>query len=208
MNSSRWIRGWNVAATGAGLSLASVALLTACGGGSTLGTPHDSSANPTSAESNPSGDIPDNQAFVVYTPADRRFTVQVPEGWSRSDSAAGVVFTDKFNSVGIESRADVASAPTVESAKSIELPELAAGTPGYVPGEVSTVERKAGPVLRITYRADSPPSPVTGKIVPEAVERYEFYRSGREVVLTLSGLVDADNVDPWRQVTDSFSWLP
>jgi hypothetical protein len=40
-----------------------------------------------------------------------------------------------------------------------------------------------------------------------AVERYAFWRSGREVVLTLSGAKGADNVDPWRMVTDSFRWL-
>jgi hypothetical protein len=29
---------------------------------------------------------------------------------------------------------------------------------------------------------------------------------GREVVLTLSGPKGADNVDPWRIVTDSLRW--
>jgi hypothetical protein len=38
------------------------------------------------------------------------------------------------------------------------------------------------------------------------VERYEFWRAGREVVLTLAGPVDADNVDPWRTVSDSLRW--
>jgi hypothetical protein len=40
----------------------------------------------------------------------------------------------------------------------------------------------------------------------EAVERYEFWRAGHEVVLTLSAPVGSDNVDPWRKVTDSFAW--
>jgi hypothetical protein len=42
--------------------------------------------------------------------------------------------------------------------------------------------------------------------VTEAVERYSFWRSGQEVVLTLSGPQGADNVDPWRKITDSVRW--
>ena len=53
---------------------------------------------------------------------------------------------------------------------------------------------------------DAPADPVTGKVVHDAVERYEFWRAGTEAILTLSGPVGADNVDPWRIVTDSFRW--
>ncbi|MDT4904221.1 MAG: hypothetical protein QOH52_2237, partial [Pseudonocardiales bacterium] len=42
--------------------------------------------------------------------------------------------------------------------------------------------------------------------VIQAVERYEFWKNGNEVVLTLAAPVGADNVDPWRKVTDSFAW--
>ena len=51
------------------------------------------------------------------------------------------------------------------------------------------------------------PDPVTGKVYRDEVERYEFYRNGTESVLTLAGPVGADNVDPWRTVTNSFQWL-
>ena len=40
----------------------------------------------------------------------------------------------------------------------------------------------------------------------EAVERYAFWHDGQEAVLTLSGPKGADNVDPWRIVTDSLRW--
>ena len=43
-------------------------------------------------------------------------------------------------------------------------------------------------------------------VVPDAVERYEFWRGGTEAVVTLSGAAGSDNVDPWRLVTDSFTW--
>ena len=37
-------------------------------------------------ETNPPGAIPDNQVFIDYT-APAGFSMQVPEGWSRSDTA-------------------------------------------------------------------------------------------------------------------------
>jgi hypothetical protein len=58
----------------------------------------------------------------------------------------------------------------------------------------------------LTYLGDTAPDPVTGKAVHDTFERYAFYRNGHEVDLTLSGPVGADNVDPWKIVTDSFGW--
>jgi hypothetical protein len=48
---------------------------------------------------------------------------------------------------------------------------------------------------------------VPGKVFRDAVERYEFYRNGTEAVVILAGPAGADNVDPWRTVTNSFRWL-
>jgi hypothetical protein len=73
-------------------------------------------------------------------------------------------------------------------------------------GKVTTARRKAGPVVVVSYRVDSAPDPVTGKVLREDVERYEFWRAGTEAILTLSAPVGSDNVDPWRRVTDSFAW--
>lgn len=95
------------------------------------------------AEINPSGDIPDNQAFVPYSPPGATFT---------------------------------------------------------------TVSRAAGPVVLITYGALSDPDPVTGKSRPNDVQRYEFWHAGQGVTLTLAGPKGADNVDPWRKITDSLRW--
>ncbi len=158
-------------------------------------------------EVNPQGDIPDNQAFVVYTAADRSFTVKYPEGWAQTQSGSTVTFSDKFNSITLAPHPGFYQ-PTEAYARSVEVPQIASTTTGFAPGKVSTVARPAGQVILITYQADSPPSPVTGKSVQQAVERYEFLESGRGVVATLAGPVGADNVDPWRIVTDSFTWLP
>jgi hypothetical protein len=88
-----------------------------------------------------------------------------------------------------------------------DLPAIAATTPGLVAGDVAPVTRAAGPAVLITYRAPSAPDPVTGRSVQDAVERYVFWHAGQQVMLTLSGPVGADNVDPWRMVTDSLRWL-
>ncbi|MGW7755716.1 hypothetical protein ACWGK6_30135 [Streptomyces violaceusniger] len=45
-----------------------------------------------------------------------------------------------------------------------------------------------------------------GKSVRDSVERYVFFHYGRQVVLTLTGPTGADNVDPWRIVSDSLRW--
>lgn len=158
-------------------------------------------------DANTVGDIPDNQAFVVYTPTDQPFTVTVPEGWARTDVAGGVEFSDKLNSITIASQ-PAAVAPTVDSVSTQELPGIAAKTANFRRGDVVMVTRKAGQAVLATYGSDSPPNPVTGKVIPQSVELYEFFKPGQLVTLTLSGPTAADNVDPWRIVTDSFVWKP
>ncbi len=153
-------------------------------------------------EVNPAGDIPDNQAYVPYAVPGRGITVKVPEGWGRVTSPSATVFTDKLNSIRIETKK--ASAPlTVASARQKEIPRLARTVPGFAPGPVTEVTRHAGKAIRIDYLASAAPNPVTGKKVADAVERYVFFHAGRDLVLTVSGPKGADNVDPWRIVTSS-----
>ncbi len=193
--------------------IAVTAVLGACGGGSgggSSGSPAAKAATTSAGasstpETNPAGDIPDNQVYVPFTPPGGGFSVKVPEGWARSRTGTATTFTDKLNSIRIETR-QAAAAPTVASATR-ELPTIKATAHGFVPGKVTAVGRKAGQAVRITYRADSAPDPVTGKTVADAVERYEFWHSGRTVVLTLSGPTGADNVDPWKLVSDSLRWV-
>ncbi|MDT3444618.1 MULTISPECIES: hypothetical protein [unclassified Pseudofrankia] len=157
-------------------------------------------------ESNPAGDIPDSQAFVTYAPAGAPYSVEVPEGWARTTATGGATFTDKYNMITI-TVAKAAPSDPVAYAKATELPAVQAASQGFADGKVvGTVRRKAGPAVLMTYRAYSPPNPVTGKVAVEDVERYEFFQAGTEVALTLAGPVGSDNVDPWRQVTDSFRW--
>src|SRR5690349_1040508 len=183
--------------------------LAGCGGGSQQPSASSSStpAKTSQPETNPAGDIPDNQAYVPYRLSRGGLTVKVPEGWGRSMTGGAVVFSDKLNSIRIET-APARTAPTVAAAKRSELPRLAKSVKGFSLRDVTTVKRRAGTAVRITYLATAPPNPVTGKAVTDAVERYVFFHNGRDAVLTLSGPKTADNVDPWRLVSNSLTWTP
>jgi len=161
--------------------------------------------DPNAPEINPAGYIPDNQVFVAYSPPSGGFSVKVPEGWARSEQGGAVVFTDNLNSIRMET-VSVASAPTVASAQQGEVPAITVAVRNFASGRVTVVTRKAGQAVLITYRADSNPDAVTGKVRRLDVERYEFWRNGTEALLTLSAPQGADNVDPWRIVTDSLRW--
>ncbi|MET7977227.1 hypothetical protein ABZW44_30200 [Streptomyces mirabilis] len=175
------------------------------GSGSGSATTAGAGAAPAPTESNPPGDIPDNQAYVAFRPSGGAFTVKVPEGWARTGQGGATVFTDKLNRVEIGT-ASASSAPTVTSVGSEVVPRLRGQVPKFDGPKVSQVNRHAGSAVLLKYQGDSAADPVTGKVVRDAFERYAFYRQGHEVDLTLSGPVNADNVDPWRIVTDSFSW--
>ena len=156
-------------------------------------------------ENSPPGDIPDNQVFVRYRPPRAAFTVKVPEGWARSSTGSAVTFTDKLNSITIELAA-AGSKPTVASVRANELPKVQQQGGNYQAGSATAIHRKAGAVVLATYLQDSKPDPVTNKVIRNAVQRYSFWNNGTEAVLTLSGPKNADNVDPWRIVSDSLTW--
>ncbi|MFF7977060.1 hypothetical protein [Streptomyces sp. NPDC007905] len=205
----------------AAVGLALVAAVTAgcsgsgshSGSGSASKPPASSSSgvaqnNAAPTESNPPGDIPDNQAYVVYRPTGGSFTgftVKVPEGWARTDQGSTTVFTDKLNTVRITA-VSASTAPTVGSVTHTVVPQLRARVPKFAAPKVSEVSRHAGRVVLLTYQGDSAKDPVTGKVVRDAFERYAFYKAGHEVDLTLSGPANADNVDPWRVISDSLAW--
>ncbi|MEV5721718.1 hypothetical protein AB0L41_48375 [Amycolatopsis mediterranei] len=193
-------------------------VVSACSGTSAPPSPSASASRPVTSsasasesgqpatESNPPGDIPDNQAFVAFTPPGAAFSVKIPEGWASSTVGATTTFTDKLNQVQV-SASGAATAPTAASVTATDVPVWHGQVPRFALGAVSTVTRQAGPAVLVTYQGDSPPNPVTGKVVRDAFEHYVFFHAGTRVDLTLSGPVNADNVDPWRTVSDSLRWL-
>lgn len=178
---------------------------TTAGGRSAAPATPASGVDPNAAESSPPGDIPDDQVFVSYTPPAGGMTLTVPEGWSRTETAGVITFTDNLDSIRIET-VSTPTAPTAASATAQDVPAVQAQVPGFEAGKVTTVDRRAGKAVLITYRDVSAPDPVTKRRVTRDVERYEFWSNGTEVVLTLAGPKGADNVDPWRIVTDSFTF--
>jgi hypothetical protein len=161
---------------------------------------------PVATETNPPGDIPDNQAYVAYQPPGARVSVKVPEGWARTTSKATTSFNDKLNQIQVTLSA-TSSTPTVQSVTASVVPTLKAQVPQFALGKVTEVSRNAGKVVLVTYQGDSAPDAVTGKVVRDAFEQYIYFRAGRMLTLTLSGPTNADNVDPWKIVSDSVRWL-
>ncbi|NMM24847.1 MAG: hypothetical protein HHJ11_15405 [Phycicoccus sp.] len=159
---------------------------------------------PRATEVNPSGDIPDNQAYVVFSPAGGGYSVKTPEGWARTSNGTTTSFTDKLNKIEV-SAAATPTQPTIASVTNTDVPSLKT-VPKFAMGKVAVVTRAGGSAILLTYQGDSAPDQVTGKVVRDAFERYTFYRAGKRVDLTLSGPVNADNVDPWRIVSDSLRW--
>jgi hypothetical protein len=143
--------------------------------------------------------------YVVFTPPGGHISVKVPEGWARSTVGRATLFTDKLNRIQI-ALTKAGSAPTVASVTNTDVPTLRSTVPKFAPGKITAGHRSAGPVILATYEGDSPQNPVTGKVVRDAFERYSYYRSGLLLDLTLSGPTNADNVDPWRIVSDSVRW--
>ncbi|MFF2113539.1 hypothetical protein [Rhodococcus koreensis] len=180
---------------GAALFVVTATLVTGCSGAGGPATPGPDVAAP--------GDIPDDQAFVEVTPFPG-FAVTVPEGWAMTAAGPAVTFTDKLNAITVDSRF-AATAPS-ETAVHQDVDQQFASAAGYVAGTVTSVTRPAGTAVEATYRIAGPTNPVSGKSVTDEVERYEFFRDGQLVTLTMSAPVGADNVDPWRTVTDSFRW--
>jgi hypothetical protein len=162
-------------------------------------------ATPAGTESNPPGDIPDDQVYVPFTAPNGRVSVKVPEGWARSTTGTVTQFTDKLNRIEIAPSTS-GSAPTVASVTSSDVPKWKSSVPNFNFGKITTDRQAGSTVVVVRYEGDSPQDPVTGKVVRDAFERYVYYHSGWRLDLTLSGPTNADNVDPWRIVSDSVRW--
>jgi hypothetical protein len=168
-------------------------------------TPSPTASAPHATEFNPPGDIPDNQVFIDYRYPGSKVHLRFPEGWARSSRAGTTTFTDHFNSISVQV-VSAAQRPTPTSVQAQDVAQLRRTVAQFSQPKVSQVTRAHGPAVLLTYLLDSAPDPVTGKVVRDAAERYAFWRQGQEAILTLTGPKGADNVDPWRLVSDSLQW--
>lgn len=199
----------------AGRTLAAVAaaslavVVSACG----ESTPNPGTAGNTvapthavpSTDVNANGDIPDTGLAYISFAHSGGFTVDKVPAWSRADSGGVVTFSSHFDSVRAEAVA-LATAPTMASVASTEIPIIKQQAANVVITSVTTDSRIAGPVIVVKYHADSAADPVTGRSARLDVERYDFWHAGTEAVLTLSAPTGSDNVDPWLLITNSLHW--
>ena len=159
---------------------------------------------PIAPETNPPGDIPDNQVFIEYH-SPLGFIMQVPEGWARRQTSDGVTFSDKYNTIAL-AVSQHADPLTVTSAKQNEVGELEkAGRAVRVSG-MKSVKLPSGSAVVVRYGSNSEPNPVTNKAVRLENERYFFCKNGKLVTLTMSAPFGADNADQWNLMAKSFRW--
>lgn len=154
---------------------------------------------PAVAEKNPPGDIPDSQAFVTYV-SPSGFSLQVPEGWARTDRSGGTRFADKYNAIDATVRPALAAATDHEAAALVN-----AGRAVKIDA-IRTVKLASGPAILITYSSNSEPNAVTGKQLRLENHRYLIYRSGRLATIDLAAPLGADNADQWKLIANSFRW--
>jgi hypothetical protein len=183
----------------AAIALVAGSALAGCGGDE--GDQSEGVAN----EVNAAGDIPDNIAFIPYTNAVGKYTFTYPESWAKTESGATVTFTDKLNGVHVET-GTLTAPPDESAAKSISVPALMTSQPAFELKKVSSAKVAGATGVRIVYRRDSPPDPVSGRVYHDEVERYELVLNGHEFIVELYGPVGADNVDAYKTMIDSLKF--
>jgi hypothetical protein len=190
------------------LALVLPALASGCGGSSSKSSSNPSSSSPAAlaadAKSAATGDIPDNQNFLVYRDKGVGFSIKYPEGWAQKKNRTGISFQDKNNLVRVAIRKG--SPPTAASVTA-DLNKLKASSPTLKAQTPKPLNLKAGPAIKVTYTTTSAPNPVTGKRVVLMVDRYELAKKGRVAVIDLGTPTGVDNVDAYRLMSESFTWL-
>jgi hypothetical protein len=190
-----------------------IAVATGCGGsssgsssgsGSGSGSSSSSGALSADAKSAATGDIPDNQNFLTFTDKPAGFSMRYPEGWSQKQTGSGVTFQDKNNLVRID--VHQGQAPTVASVAA-ELQKLKASNPSLKAQTPKKFNLKGKPAIKVSYTTTSAPNQVTGKRVVLMVDRYELAKKGKVAVIDLGTPTGVDNVDAYRMMSESFTWL-
>lgn len=159
---------------------------------------------PIAKEKNPPGDIPDDQVFVAYS-SPLGFSVQVPEGWGRTDAADGVTFADKYGMVVVAVK-PAGAALSLASVRANEVAELEKTGHAVKISAVTEVKLPSGLAIRIAYASNSDPNPVTGKQIRLENERFLIVRGDKMAALTFAAPAGADNADQWTLMSQSFGW--
>lgn len=156
-------------------------------------------------EIHPVGDIPDNQAFIRYSNAAGGYSLEVPEGWARTVKGSQVAFVSKLGSVEVWT----AKGGGTLSASSVKMNELAAlekTTGSLKTTAVSAVKLPAGAAIRASFTSTGPVNAVTGKAPALENELFVLDHAGKRMMVRFSAPFGSDNVDAWKQMSDSLRW--
>lgn len=156
---------------------------------------------PVAAEKNPPGDIPDSQVFITYN-APTGFSMKVPEGWARTDTANGATFSDKYNLINV-SAATAGKPPTVAGVEANEAKTLKASGHAVRIASIKKEKLDGGPGIVISYSDNSAPNTVTNKKIRLEHNRYLIFKNGTLVTLDMGAPYGADNVDQWALMSKS-----
>jgi len=146
------------------------------------------------------GDIPDNQVFLVFRDGAAGYSMKYPEGWAQTGAGRAVTFRDKNNIVRILIAAG--THPTTASVAA-QLRKL---TGAHVSAPPRSMTIGSAPAVKVVYTTESARNPVTGKRVTLTVDRYYLARGGKEAIVDLGTPVGVDNVDAYRLMIESFRW--
>lgn len=158
---------------------------------------------PSEAESAATGDIPDNQVFLVFTDRPAGYSIRYPEGWARRGSGPDVTFQEKGNVIHV---LVAKGAPPTSASATAGLDRLKRSDPTIKVGEPEHLTISGAPVIKVTYTRLSTPDPVTGKRLPLTIDRYLYAHGGKVATLDLGTPVGVDNVDAYRLISRSFRW--
>jgi hypothetical protein len=155
------------------------------------------------ARSAATGDIPDNQVFLMYTSSSPRYSIKYPEGWTRRSSGRDVTFRDKNNIVHVVIGA---GPPPTPASVAGALATLKRSTPTLAFTMPRAVRIGRLDAVKASYTTRSAPDPVTGRSVQLTVDRYALYDRGRTAIIDLGTPRGVDNVDAYRMIAESFRW--
>ena len=152
------------------------------------------------ANSAATGDIPDNQVFLVFKDPNAGWSMKYPEGWAQSGSAKTITFRDKNNIV----RVAVGGGGTATVAAVRR--DLAAVHGIRLQSSPRLLSLPEGRAVKVVYSTRSAPNSVTGKRVTLVVDRYYIGRRRKQAVVDLGTPRGVDNVDAYRLMIESFRW--
>jgi hypothetical protein len=133
------------------------------------GATKEGAAVPSEAESAATGDIPDNQAFLVYTDKAAGYSIRYPEGWARTGSGADVTFREKANVIHVVVHSGSAKNPNGEKVTSTRKSAPDPVTGKSLPLNVDTYEYEKGGKVAVLELS-----------TPEGVDNVDAYRLIRE----------------------------